>query len=714
MKTCTGFDDCVDFVIDTVGLKIVIGIPLGLGKPNRLINALYQRAKANPAIHLTICTALTLEKPVAKSELERRFLEPFVERVFGDYVDLDYALDRRQGETPDNVEIVEFFFAPGQMLGNARAQQNFVASNYTHVARDMLARGINVLGQLVSSREVDGRLRYSLSCNPDVSLELARKMRALNDRKVALVAELNQNLPFMYRDAMVDSDFFDAVVETPEPHFRLFGTPRPPITDVDHLIGLYASTLVRDGGTLQIGIGSLGDAIAAALILRQENNDAYVSVLDAAGAIEKHGDLIGAIGGTGRFDSGLFAATEMLVDGILQLYRHAIVKRKVYDDLLIQTLINEGRIDDDNPHSVIRVLLEEALIPQRLNDHALEYLQQLGVIDDAVTLDDEQLVCGDGRRLSADLADPASLEAVVRHCLGPGLRGGTVIHGGFFLGPQDFYAALAAMPREESELICMTGVDKINQLYGREELDTLQRKHARFINSCLMVSLLGNVISDTLASGQVVSGVGGQYNFVSMAHAIPGGRSIIMVKSTRESGGRVSSNILWKYGRATIPRHLRDIVISEYGIADLRSKTDSEVIGALLNIADSRFQESLRQEAVAAGKLPRDYRVPARFGNNTPQRLQEMLAAARADGHFGRFPFGTELSDEELRIAGVLKKIKAASNSFAGKMGLVRDILFPGAVTEEISAPLKRMDLATAHSLKEKIYRRLLIAGLGR
>ncbi|MCZ6715973.1 MAG: acetyl-CoA hydrolase [Gammaproteobacteria bacterium] len=714
MKIYPGFDDCVDFVIDAVGPEIVIGIPLGLGKPNRFINALYQRAKTDAAIQLTICTALTLEKPLAKSELERRFLEPFVERVFGDYVDLDYASDRRRGKLPDNVEIIEFFFAPGQMLGNADAQQNFVASNYTHVARDMLARGINVLGQLVSSREVDGRQRYSLSSNPDVSLELAKKMRAQGERKIALVAEVNQNLPFMYRDAMVESDFFDAVVETPEPHFRLFGTPRPPLGDVDHMIGLYASTLVPDGGTLQIGIGSLGDAIASALILREENAAAYRSVLDAADAIAKHGDLIDTIGGTGRFENGLFAATEMLVDGILQLYKHAIVKRKVYDDLLIQTLINEGRIDDDNPHSVIRALLEEGLIPRRLNEHALEYLQQLGVIDEEVAMDDDCLVCGDGQRISADLSDPASLDALAKHCLGSGLRGGSVIHGGFFLGPQDFYAALAALPREESELICMTGVDKINQLYGREELDTLQRKHARFINSCLMVSLLGSVISDTLDSGEVVSGVGGQYNFVSMAHAIPGGRSIIMVKSTRESAGRVSSNIVWKYGRATIPRHLRDIVISEYGIADLRSKTDSEVIGALLDIADSRFQESLRREAVAAGKLPRDYRISARFRNNFPHHLQQILADARADGHFGRFPFGTELSDEELRLAAVLKKIKAASNSFAGKTRLLRDILFPGTVTEEIATLLKRMGLDTALSLKEKIYRRLLIAALAR
>ncbi len=138
------------------------------------------------------------------------------------------------------------------------------------------------------------------------------------------------------------------------------------------------------------------------------------------------------------------------------------------------------------------------------------------------------------------------------------------------------------------------------------------------------------------------------------------------------------------------------------------------MIGALLNIADSRFQESLRREAVAAGKLPSGYRIPVRFNNNHPQRLGQILAVARAAGYFGRFPFGTELSDEELRIAATLKKIKAASISVAGKTRLLRDILFPGAVTEEIAVLLKRMGLDTAHSLKEKIYRRMLTAGLGR
>ncbi len=50
----------------------------------------------------------------------------------------------------------------------------------------------------------------------------------------------------------------------------------------------------------------------------------------------------------------------------------------------------------------------------------------------------------------------------------------------------------------------------------------------------------------------------------------------------------------------------------------------------------------------------------------------------------------------------------------AGKTRLLRDILFPGAVTEEIAPLLKRMGLDTTLGLKEKIYRRLLTAALVR
>ena len=90
-------DAAVDHVLDTTPGDIVLGIPLGVGKPNPFVNVLYRRVKANPARRLKIITALSLEKPVGKSELERHFLAPLVERVFEDYPDLEYVKDLRGG-----------------------------------------------------------------------------------------------------------------------------------------------------------------------------------------------------------------------------------------------------------------------------------------------------------------------------------------------------------------------------------------------------------------------------------------------------------------------------------------------------------------------------------------------------------------------------------------------------------------------------------------
>ena len=115
-------DACVDHILDTIPGTIVFGIPLGIGKPNPLVNALYRRIKANPSRKMRIITALSLEKPVGHSDLEKNFLQPLVERVFGDYPDMDYVKDSRAGHLPPNIEVQEFFMKTGDYLGNATAQ----------------------------------------------------------------------------------------------------------------------------------------------------------------------------------------------------------------------------------------------------------------------------------------------------------------------------------------------------------------------------------------------------------------------------------------------------------------------------------------------------------------------------------------------------------------------------------------------------------------
>jgi acyl-CoA hydrolase len=153
-----------------------------------------------------------------------------------------------------------------------------------------------------------------------------------------------------------------------------------------------------------------------------------------------------------------------------------------------------------------------------------------------------------------------------------------------------------------------------------------------FVNAGMVCNLLGAIASDQLEDGRVISGIGGQYNFVSMAHALPDGRLIMMIRSTKGSGDHLKSNILWTYGHCSVPKHLRDIIVTEYGIADVRGKSDKDTIAAILNITDSRFQEALLQQAKKAGKIPKDYQIPEEYRNNTPQKLAALIKPYQEKG----------------------------------------------------------------------------------
>ena len=87
-KKFTDPDDVAEDIIRDVGTDLVVGLPLGLGKANHIANALYARAAADRTISLTLFSALTLEKPNPSNLLERRFITPVIERLFGGYPDL--------------------------------------------------------------------------------------------------------------------------------------------------------------------------------------------------------------------------------------------------------------------------------------------------------------------------------------------------------------------------------------------------------------------------------------------------------------------------------------------------------------------------------------------------------------------------------------------------------------------------------------------------
>ncbi|KAF1029333.1 MAG: Butanoate coenzyme A-transferase [Pseudomonas sp.] len=628
-------EQAVDDVLARLPAHIHMGMPLGLGKPNLFVNALYRRIARLPDRALTIYTALCLGRPTMGDGLQKRFLEPFIERVFGDYPELDFLADLRQDSLPANIHVQQFFMQPGSLMHSVPAQQDYVSSNYSHAARDINAAGLNLVAQLVaSSSEHPDRL--SLSCNPDITLDLLpmiAKRRAAGET-ILVVGQVHSDLPYMPGDAELGMSEFDLLIDAKD-RTTLFSTPNMPVSLQDHFIGLHASTLVRDGGTLQIGIGSMGDALTAALLARQTDNEAYRLLLTDLD-VYQWAPLISHEGGVAPFAQGLYGCSEMFVNGLLVLADAGIVRRKVYPDVATQEQANAGTLDE------------------------------------AAQTD------------------------------------GISIHGGFFLGPRSFYQRLQDLPHSKRREFNMTRISYINELYGQEQLKRLQRRDARFINSAFTVTLLGAGVADQLEDGRVLSGVGGQYNFVVQGHALEGARSILIVRSWRESGGEISSNIVWEYGHCTIPRHLRDIVITEYGIADLRGKTDAKVIEALLNITDSRFQDELIEQAQKAGKLAKDFKLDPRFTRNTPERLRSIQT--RHAPLFAEYPLGCDFTDEERDLLRALNWLKSKFK--------LTEILELGRAALDAPEPeafpghLKRMRLDKPEGLKEDLYQRLLLAGL--
>jgi acyl-CoA hydrolase len=702
-------DACVERIVARAGPAIVAAAPLGLGKPNRLLNALYRRVAGDPALSLTLYTALSLARPPRRPGLEGRFAGPFVARHFGaDYPDLAYVDDLRANRVPANIRIVEFYMQSASMLGNDHAQRHYASINYTHVAREVAARRPTVLLQQVARRGD----RLSLSSNTDTTRDLLDQLAAAGAPAPYRVAVVHPRMPFLGHDAEVGEDFFDAVLDEPGNDHRLFALPHEPVLLAEFALGLHASALVRDGGTLQIGIGALSDALVHGLLLRHRHNDRWRDALARLRGAPLP-DNLAAIGGEDAFSRGLYGASEMVMDGFMHLRRAGILKRRVYDDLALQRLLNAGSIGEVADGATLDRLLEAGVVASPLDAPSVAWLVRFGLLDEGARVHDGLLQLADGTVVGADLFDRGHRALLSARIAGRRLRGGRYLHGAFWLGTRDLQDWLSGLAGEDWDGLCMTRVSWINELYGgREALDVAQRHQARFFNTCMMHTLFGAAVSDALAEGQVVSGVGGQYNFVAMAHALPDGRSAMMLRATRDSGGATVSNLVFNYGHATIPRHLRDLLVTEYGVADLRGCTDEEVVQRTLAVCDARFVDALAARAKAAGKLARDFVVPDRWRRNTPAMLEDALRAHRLRGDFPVFPFGSDFDADELKLLPALKHLKAATATRGARLRTILGALAGGAPEPAHGPLLARLGLASPRSMEEKIEARLVSQAL--
>lgn len=607
-----------------LGKTIVLGLPIGIGKAVHIADALFERASSDPSISLTIFTGLTLSPPQGKAGLESSFIGPLVDRLYADWPTPAYVGVIAANSLPANIKVREFYLRPGAYLGNEFAQQNFASINYSQVVDELMELGVNVVAQLVARQE-SAPGKYSLSSNPEVTLDLLPRLEARRGlgHAVAMVGQVNDNLPYMFGDAELDADRFDLVLDSHECQFPLFGLPNRRVTPADYATGMHVASLIPDGGTLQLGIGSLSDAVAHCLRLRHDSPEIFRAMLEQlpGGTRSKNRRLLPVE--TAPFQKGLYASTEMLSDAVLALFQHGVISRPAdeHEDILI--------------------------------------------------------------------------------------------HGGFFIGSNAFYETLRQMPPARRRLINMTNISFVNTLFGDEASKRSQRQKARFVNETMMATLLGEAISDTLDDGRVVSGVGGQFDFVSMAHSLKEAHSILMLRASRTKAGKSRSNIRWSGGHPTVPRHHRDIFVSEYGIAATRGKTDMQVIEAMLQITDSAFQPALMTEAKSARKLAADYRIPDAASDNSLPALQNVFNDAELRTCFPEYPLGTDLTTAEQQLVPALEWLQSATGTAASKLR----VLFGAISTSEVAnnrAALDRLGLDQTASIRDRLQRRLVNYALTR
>ena len=116
------------------------------------------------------------------------------------------------------------------------------------------------------------------------------------------------------------------------------------------------------------------------------------------------------------------------------------------------------------------------------------------------------------------------------------------------------------------------------------------------INSAVEVDLTGQVCADSIGT-RIISGVGGQHDFMYGGSLSAGGKTFIAIPSMTEKGRSKISPVLTEGAGVVTTRHMVQHIVTEYGVASLRGKSLAERARALVSIAHPSVREELERAA---------------------------------------------------------------------------------------------------------------------
>lgn len=285
------------------------------------------------------------------------------------------------------------------------------------------------------------------------------------------------------------------------------------------------------------------------------------------------------------------------LDAVLSSCRHLVIEEnKNYLAPLSAPLVDEARAD-----LVIPVEADLPLYPVGERD---EISEQIGALIAALIRDGDCLQTGIG-------AVPAAILANLGDRNDLGFHGGLMDEGvmaliqagnitgaekpidkgqhllGMALGSERLLDWLAS--DEQARNVTFRSADYTHDFGVIRQLDNFVS-----INSAVEVDLMGQVNAEVTA-GRQISGTGGSVDFMRAAKASRGGRSIVAMSATARGG--TISRIVPRVPVVTALRTDVDLVVTEYGVADLRDESIASRARKLIGIAHPDFREELRQEA---------------------------------------------------------------------------------------------------------------------
>ena len=116
------------------------------------------------------------------------------------------------------------------------------------------------------------------------------------------------------------------------------------------------------------------------------------------------------------------------------------------------------------------------------------------------------------------------------------------------------------------------------------------------INSAVEVDLTGQVCADSVGT-RIISGVGGQHDFMYGGSLSEGGKTFIAIPSMTERGVSKIKPVLTEGAGVVTTRHMIQNIVTEYGVAELRGKSLVERARALVSIAHPSVREELDRAA---------------------------------------------------------------------------------------------------------------------